>query len=211
MNSHGWKITLNGSRGPRDITGYMGVVERLDGTQFTSGRLLDLLRVWRYFLCFVTGTSRAPTVVLGYADARHANPVWGKLDSFDSKYPDDNWFCHVSGVHSTSFFEMLFSKFYAKWQCHSENIRLLVQRYWHSSAVKEIGSFDTALIISFSGLEALAIAILSAAGSSVPSKASKKINEAIKEVKRQYNHNIGMVSLNAPRIQNCVRLLWIWV
>ena len=151
LKSQGWKIMLSGSRGPRDITGYIGVVEMLDGSHFTSGCLLDLLRVWRYFSCFVTGTSRAPTVVLGYADAGDTTPVWGKLDSFESKYPDSNWFRHASGVHSTSFFEVLFSKFYDKWQCHSGNIRSLIQRYEHSRAVERIGSFDTALIIIFSG------------------------------------------------------------
>ena len=197
LNSHGWKITLRGDCGPRDTTGYMGVVERLDRTQFTSGRLLKLLQAWTYFLCFVTGTSRAPTVVLGYGDTERAKPIWGKLGSFDSKYPDSNWFSNPSGGHSTSFFGALFTKFYSKWQCHSENIRSLAQRYEHGRAVEKIGSFDTALIISFSGLEALAIAILSAEGKCVPREASKKINKAIREVRRRCNHDIGMVSLNS--------------
>ena len=85
LEAGGWEFTIAECPNKDDygIT-HTGSIRRADGQAFSVERLRHTIDGLTYFLTFVTGVYRTPSIVVGY-DAQEGNPVWGRIASFGTK------------------------------------------------------------------------------------------------------------------------------
>ncbi len=184
FESGDWRIVLTVDEEPtRDLVSWTGLIKKSDSSQYCISELDDVLRGLNYFFAFVAGVYRSPTVVVGYST--DDQPVWGKIGRFDVKGLGGNWFRSSSTIHTSEFLEALFSHFWCQWVERKDEIISIVERYVHSNIVGRIGAWDTALVISYTGLEMLARLVLGKDANRNDKgykTSSQKINRALERI-----------------------------
>ena len=204
LESGGWRIVLTVDEEPtRDLVGWTGLIEKSDGSEYKVRELDDVLQGLNYFFAFVAGVYRSPTVVIGYST--EDQPVWGKIGRFDVKRLVGNWFRSESTIHASKFLETLFRRFWCQWIERRSEIVAIVERYVHSSVVGRLGTWDIALVMSYTGLEMLARLVLGKDANKNDKgykTSSQKINRALDRVNkpRCSVHNISLDESQTPRM-----------
>ena len=199
-----WRIVLTADKElTRDLISWTGLIEKSDGSEYEIGELDDVLQGLQYFFAFVAGVYRFPTVVIGYG--KDDQPVWGKIGRFDVKNLGGNWFRSSSTIHTSGFLEVLFSRFWCQWVERRSEIISIVERYVHSNIVGRIGAWDTALVISYTGLEMVARLVLGEDANRNDegySTSSKKINRALERINESdcIVRNIVLDESQTPRM-----------
>ena len=156
FESHGWRFTISEcpDKGEMGIT-HSGSISRSDGGPFSVPKLKDVLDGLTYFLSFLAGVYRIPSVVIGYSSAR-SHP-WGRIARFkQNKYRGGNWF----NPQSRDAMAKLFPGF---WRCFLDNpreLRGVIGSYAESSIIADAGLPKNALNESQTALEGLSRWIL---------------------------------------------------
>ena len=156
----GWQVTiLKDSEHTRDIISHTGSITKIDGSEFETNELVDVLQRLKYFFAFVSGAYRFPTVVIGYAS--RSRPVWGEIGRFELNLPASfNWFNYSSTRRLGAYLEDLFPKFWRKWKDNKNEIIAIIECYVHSIAMRNVGIPQDAVAKSYLGLELLASLML---------------------------------------------------
>ena len=160
MKTDGWNIVIEENPEPQeghwDIT-HTAIITRGDGNDFAVADLNQLLEILTYFLTFVVGVYRTPTVTIGYDSSGQV--VWGTMGMFkQSKYADDNWFGRLRGMSLAT----LFPGFCQCFNGDREGIGNIISLYAESSMIAHMNyaMHKNALKESQSALEGLAALIL---------------------------------------------------
>lgn len=204
FESDEWRIALTVDDQPtRDFVSWTGLITKSNDSEYTVCELDDVLQGLNYFLAFVAGVYRSPTVVIGYST--NDQPVWAKVGRFDVRRIRGNWFRSSSSVHTSEFLEALFSQFWCQWEKRRSEIISIVERYIHSNIVGGIGAWDTAIFTSYTGLEMLARLVLGEDANRNDEEyrtSSQKINRALERVNesRCSVHNILLDESQTPRM-----------
>ena len=160
IKADGWNIVIEESTevGKDDwgVT-HRGFISRIDGNDFSIADVNHLRGGLTYFLTFVTGVYRTPTVIIGY-DV-NGEQVWGRIGMFNQyKYHEDNWFSRFQGASLATLFPGF-------WQCFNndmERISNAIDLYTESSMIAHMKyiMYKNALKDSQSALEGLATLVL---------------------------------------------------
>ncbi len=204
FESDKWRIVLTADEDlTRDLVSWTGLIEKSNGSEYEIGELDDVLQGLQYFFAFVAGVYRFPTVVIGYGT--DDQPVWGKLGRFDVKSLGGNWFRSSSTRHTSEFLEALFSQFWCQWMKRKDEIISIVERYVHSNIVGRIGAWDTALVMSYTGMEVIARLVLGSDANRNDKgykTSSQKINRALDRINESdcIVRNIVLDESRTPRM-----------
>ena len=134
---------------------HTGYIAREDQQEFSIDSLKSTVRALTYFLTFVTGVYRHPSVIL----ARDSNSkyVWGRQNSFkQERYLRGNWFEPSQGQS----IQKLFPGFFDYFREHENEVSAIIEYYAESSMIAHIGLHKIALNESQSALEGLSTLVL---------------------------------------------------
>ena len=152
----GWEIQISEcpDKDENQIT-HTGYIIREDQQEFSIKSLKSAVQALNYFLTFVTGVYRQPTVILARdSDYRY---VWGRLNRFrQERYFHDNWF---EPARAGSI-QKLFPGFFDYFVEHENEVSKVIEYYAESSMVAHIGLHKIALNESQSALEGLSTLVL---------------------------------------------------
>ena len=179
----GSEITLAKDAEPtRGETSHTGVIKKVDGGDFETDELAEILDGLTLFLSFAIGAWCYPTVVIGYnSDIRGHWGVWGKIGRFNSKRQNwHSWFDHNGTSCQGSDLERLFPYFWKRWKEKRDEIKAVVQCYVYSNRMRETGLLGDAVAKSYAGLEMLASLI---PGKTVSHDPAPKIGKVLLENK----------------------------
>ena len=154
-SGNGWNIRLSkDEQQTRDMISHTGLIEKYDNAIYSADELGDILEGLKYFLAFVAGAYRHPTVIIGY-DAQN-QLTWGEVGQFQvAQNSIPNWFSNSSNPRLGTVLEGLFSCFWDSWMRHKDEIIAVIQSYVHSNQMRKAGVPQDAVAKSFAGLEIL--------------------------------------------------------
>ena len=125
-------------------------IYKVNSAPFTGTELAEFINNLSFFLTFVSGTPRRPSMSVGY---QNLNPVWGQFNRFkQNPYVEDNWFNPRVGGSIATLFPLF-------WQQLSTNASVLtkpIELYAESSEIARSGLHQHALTVSQSALENIA-------------------------------------------------------
>ena len=172
----GWKITITkDEEQTRDRISHTGVIERDDGSEFSSDELTELLECLRHFFAFTAGAWRSPSVVIGYNSEKLA--VWGEIGRFNcyrQQWP--TWFDHNGSSREGCDLEGVFPRFWCRWKEKRDEITAVIKCYVLSHRMRETGLIGDAVAKSYAGLEMLASLV---SGKTISHDPAPKIGEVL--------------------------------
>ena len=151
LNADDWTVTI-AQRTEQSSLEYSHDIHivRSDRTTFSGSELVELIDGISYFVTFVAGTIRWPSICVGY---QHQNPVWGQFHRFrPNPYTEDNWFNPREGESIATLFPLF-------WRYHTEareQLRNPIALYAESAVIAHSGLHQHALTVSHSALEQIA-------------------------------------------------------
>ncbi len=152
----GWQITLSreGTLDEEAIT-HSGIIERVDGTEFSVDELDQVMEGLRYFLAFTKATYCFPSVVIGY-DC-NGKIAFGEVGKFETaRQNPTNWFHHSAEGRWGSTLEDFFPRFWRKWKAHTDELTEVIDCYVTSLAMSRAGILRDSVVKSCAGLEIIA-------------------------------------------------------
>ena len=172
----GWKISFTkDEEQTRDRISHTGVIERGDGSEYSSDELTELLECLRHFLAFAAGTWRSPTVVIGFNTEKRS--VWGEIGRFNSdrqQWP--TWFDHNGSSREGCNLEGVFPRFWCRWKEKKDEITAVIKCYVLSYRMRETGLIGDAVAKSYAGLEMLSSLV---SGKTISHDPAPKIGEVL--------------------------------
>ena len=174
----GWYITITKEETEtRGLITHTGVIAFLDNRAYSTDALNEILTGLGTFFAFVAGQHCFPTVTVGYNEGRR--PVWGRIARFpDARHKRFNWFVNSQDIPQGAYLEVLFPKFWEKWNVKSKEISVAIDLYIRSATSRQHGNRLGAIGESYAALETLASLVQ---GKTIHSNSAKHINEVLEE------------------------------
>ena len=153
LESEQWQVVLDElyEKAQGGFT-HKGNITRIDGSEFPTEDLDELLEILWMFFTFLAGVPRMPTLVK--AKAHNSSVTWGKIGFIKPpSYKANNWF---SNRRTTNKISKAFSEFVDLYRKDGQNLKAVINYYAESqyAADNRIDMTRLALAASASGLEA---------------------------------------------------------
>ena len=155
----GYKIIITkDAEQTRGEVSHTGVIEKEDGGDFGTEKLVEIIDGLSLFLAFAVGAWCYPTVMIGFnSDIRSHWGVWGNIGRFNDRRQNwHSWFDHNGTSRQGSDLEWIFPHFWKRWEEKRDEIKAVVQCYVYSNRMRETGLLGDAVAKSYAGLEMIA-------------------------------------------------------